>query len=366
VTTDAVAQFVQLLSPDGEFTPHPDFPLELSADEVRSLYRDLVLMRRFDLEGTALQRHGELGIFTPIVGQEAAQIGAGRAMRPRDYAFTTYREHGIAWCKGIDLRAILRMFRGVTNGGWDPQEYAMATYSIVIGDHVPHAVGYAMGIQRDGADDVAVAFYGDGASSQGDVHESFVFASVFGSPVLFYLQNNHLAISVAVERQAKHPLVERADGYGIPGIRVDGNDVLACLAVTRAALERIRSGGGPMLIEAVTYRMGSHTTSDDPTRYRGDDVLEHWASRDPIDRVRRLMERRGWDDPGFLAALDEESDALGVSLRESCRTAVDPAPLSMFDHVYAEPHQQLIEDRAFLAHYLQPAPSDVDTGTGEG
>jgi len=359
-----VVETIQMLSPDGTVTPHIDYPLEIDGDLVRTLYRDMVLMRRFDLEATALQRQGELGLFTPIMGQEAAQIGVGRAMRPTDYAFTTYREHGIGWCKGIEPLSLLKLFRGVTNGGWNPSEFAMAIYSIVIGDHVPQAVGYAMGVQRDGTDEVAVAFFGDGATSQGDVHEAFVFASVFHSPVLFYLQNNHLAISVPVERQAKHPLVDRADGYGIPGISVDGNDVLATLAVSRAALERIREGGGPMLIEAVTYRMGSHTTSDDPTRYRPPEHLEHWAGRDPIDRLHALMEREGWADQAFLSDLDAEADLLGSTLRDGCRALVAPPSLTMFDHVYAEPHQQIIDDRAFLAEYLSSAHSTQSLSEG--
>ncbi len=349
--------FVQLLTPEGERLDHPDYPLDVTGDEVRALYRDLVMMRRFDLEATALQRHGELGLFTPIVGQEAAQIGAGRAMRPGDFAYTSYREHGIAWCRGIEPLTLMGLFRGVTNGGWNPYEHNMAIYSIVIGDHVPHAVGYAMGIQRDGTDDVALAFFGDGATSQGDVHEAFVFAAAFHSPVLFFLQNNHFAISVPVETQSRHQLVKRADGYGIPGIRVDGNDVLASLAVTRAALQRIREGGGPMLIEAVTYRMGSHTTSDDPTRYRPHDALEHWATRDPLERVLRLMEREGWADGDFIAGLDAEANAMGATLRDGTRALTPPDPLTMFDHVYAEPHQQVTDDRAFLARYLQAAPS---------
>lgn len=346
-------EFVQLLDEQGRRVENPDYPLVVTADEARALYRDMVMMRRFDLEATALQRHGELGLFTPIVGQEAAQIGCGRAMRPGDFAFTTYREHGIAWCRGIEPLALLRLFRGVTNGGWDPHEFNMALYSIVIGDHVPHAVGYAMGVQRDGADDVTLAFYGDGASSQGDVHEAMVFAAAFHAPVLFFLQNNHYAISVPVERQAKHPLVQRAEGYGIPGIRIDGNDVLASLAVTRQALERVRSGGGPMLIEAVTYRMGSHTTSDDPTRYRGADDLAHWAARDPIERTRLWLESLGWIDDAFAAALDVEADAMGVALREGTRAMVPPPALGMLDHVYAEPHQQVVDDRALLARLLQ-------------
>ena len=346
---------VQLLTPDGVRSEHPDFPLEIGATEALGLYRDLVMMRRFDAEATALQRQGELGLFTPIRGQEAAQIGAGRALRLTDMAFTTYREHGIAWCRGIEPLTLLGLFRGVTNGGWDPSDHHMALYSIVIGDHVPHAVGYAMGIQRDGTDDVAVAFFGDGATSEGDVHEALVFASVFHSPVLFFLQNNGWAISEPVSRQSTVPLVQRAAGYGIEGVRIDGNDVLASLAVTRALVQRIREGAGPLFVEAVTYRMGSHTTSDDPTRYRTDADLEGWRDRDPIDRVTRWLQREGWWNEPEIAAIHAEVDAMAVSLRAGCVALVEPEPLSMFDHVYAAPHQQVTDDRAFLARYLQSA-----------
>ena len=351
-------ELVQLLSQDGQRVEHPDYPLYVSPDEAMSLYRDLVMMRRFDTEATALQRQGELGLFTPILGQEAAQIGAGRAMRAGDMAFTTYREHGIAWCRGIEPLTLLGLFRGVTNGGWNPHEHGMALYSIVIGDHVPHAVGYGMGIQRDGTDDVVLAFFGDGATSEGDVHEAFVFASVFHSPVLFFLQNNGWAISEPVTRQTRVPLVKRADGYGIPRVRIDGNDVLASLAVTRACLQRIREGSGPILIEAVTYRMGSHTTSDDPTRYRSDADLDEWRARDPLMRVRRWLQREEWCDDSDFASIEGEADSMAAALRSGCVTMANPEPLSMFDHVYASAHQQVTDDRAFLARYLQ-ASTDV-------
>ncbi|NJA55303.1 pyruvate dehydrogenase (acetyl-transferring) E1 component subunit alpha [Streptomyces sp. NEAU-H3] len=260
-------ELVQLLTPEGVRVPHPEYDRwveDITADELRGFYRDMVLTRRFDAEATSLQRQGELGLWPSLLGQEAAQIGSGRALRPDDYVFPTYREHGVAWCRGVDPTLLLGMFRGVNNGGWDPTSNNFHLYTIVIGSQALHATGYAMGIGLDGADSAVVAYFGDGASSQGDVAEAFTFSAVYNAPTLFFCQNNQWAISEPTERQTRVPLYQRARGYGFPGVRVDGNDVLAVLAVTRAALAHIRSGQGPMLVEAFTYRMGAHTTSDDP------------------------------------------------------------------------------------------------------
>ena len=345
-------EFVQLLTPEGERVDHPDYPLEVSAEQARSLFRDLVLVRRIDAEGTALQRQGELGLWASLLGQEAAQIGSGRAMRETDFAFPTYREHGVAWCRGVNPVNLLGMFRGVNNGGWDPREKNFNLYTIVIGSQCLHAVGYAMGVQRDGADEGVIAYFGDGASSQGDVNEAFVFAASYNAPVVFFCQNNQWAISEPTERQSRVPLYRRAAGFGFPGLRVDGNDVFACLAVTRSALDHARSGNGPMLIEAFTYRMGAHTTSDDPTRYRANDELELWKARDPILRLRRYMDKNDVADAEFYASIDKEADELAAQIRAACLAMPDPDPLSMFDYVYTDRHHQVEAERAALAGYL--------------
>jgi 2-oxoisovalerate dehydrogenase E1 component alpha subunit len=243
------------------------------------------------------------------------------------------------------------MFRGVNHGGWDPGAHNFHLYTIVIGAQTLHATGYAMGVAKDGAESAVVAYFGDGASSQGDVAESFTFAAVYNAPVLFFCQNNQWAISEPTERQTRVPLYQRAAGYGFPGVRVDGNDVLAVLAVTRAAAEHVRTGQGPMLVEAFTYRMGAHTTSDDPTRYRPQEELEAWQGRDPILRLRRLLEREGAVDEAFFAGLEEESDALARRVRESIRTMADPGVMAMFDHVYADGHSLVDEERAAFAAY---------------
>jgi pyruvate dehydrogenase E1 component alpha subunit len=353
---------VQLLTPEGERVEHPDYPLDISPEEIRDLYRDLVLIRRVDVEATALQRQGELGIWASLLGQEAAQIGSGRAMAPDDYAFPTYREHGVAWCRGVDPLDILGLFRGVNQGNWDPREKNFHLYSIVIGAQALHATGYAMGIARDGAEAAVIAYFGDGAISQGDVSEAFVNAAVFHAPVVFFCQNNHWAISQPIERQSHAPLFRRAEGFGFPGVQVDGNDVLAVLAVTRAALARAREGNGPTLVEAFTYRMGAHTTSDDPTRYRITAEVEEWAAKDPLSRVKAYLDRQGLADEAFYADLQRESDALAARLREGCLAMPDPDPLSMFDSVYAEAHPLLAEERAAMGTYLASFEASAEGG----
>jgi 2-oxoisovalerate dehydrogenase E1 component alpha subunit len=345
-------ELVQLLTPEGERVEHPDYSIDVSPEELRSLYRDLVLVRRVDAEATALQRQGELGIWASLLGQEAAQIGSGRALRSGDYAFPTYREHGVAWCRGIDPLRLLGLFRGVDMGGWDPAASGFQLYTIVIGAQTLHAAGYAMGMQRDGGEDAVIAYFGDGATSQGDVHESFVFASVFNAPIVFFCQNNQWAISEPLERQTRIPLYRRAQGYGFPGVRVDGNDVLAVLAVTRAALQSAREGNGPTMIEAFTYRMGAHTTSDDPTRYRIADEVERWRLKDPVERVKAHLVRSGMADADFFDELQRESDELAAALRQGCLDLPDPSPLTVFDHVYADPHAVVSEERERAEAYL--------------
>ncbi|MFI7273933.1 pyruvate dehydrogenase (acetyl-transferring) E1 component subunit alpha [Streptomyces sp. NPDC049879] len=353
---------VQLLTPEGERVEHPDYSLDIDAEALRGLYRDMALTRRFDAEATALQRQGELGLWPSLLGQEAAQIGSGRALRPDDYVFPTYREHGVAWCRGVDPTLLLGMFRGVNHGGWDPNTNNFHLYTIVIGSQTLHAAGYAMGVAKDGADAAVLAYFGDGASSQGDVAEAFTFAAVYNAPVVFFCQNNQWAISEPTERQTRVPLYQRAAGYGFPGVRVDGNDVLAVLAVTRAAAEHARSGQGPMLVEAFTYRMGAHTTSDDPTRYRSDDELAAWEAKDPLLRLRRHLELTGAADAAWFAGLDEESDALARRVKEAIRTMPDPDPMSAFEHAYADGHSLVDEERAQFAAYHA---SFADAGTDD-
>jgi 2-oxoisovalerate dehydrogenase E1 component alpha subunit len=359
-TDEGDPELVQLLTPEGERRSDPRFDsyaTDFDVDTLRDLYRDLVLVRRFDREGNALQRQGQLGIWVPLLGQEAAQIGAGRALAPQDMAFPSYREHGVAWCRGIDPTDLLGIFRGTDHGSWDPKSTRFHLYTIVIGNQVLNATGYAMGQKFEGKvgegpdSEATICFFGDGATSQGDVHEGFVWAAVYDAPVVFYCQNNQWAISEPTERQSRVPLYKRATGYGFPGIRVDGNDVLACLAVTRWALEECRSGNGPVLIEAFTYRMDAHTTSDDPSRYRLADELELWKLKDPIERVRVNLVREHGVGQEFFDEVQGESDALAARFREFCVDMPQPAADRMFSQVYAEPSPQLEAQRAGFLDY---------------
>jgi 2-oxoisovalerate dehydrogenase E1 component alpha subunit len=368
-TSEGGHDLVQLLNPEGERVHHPDFDLEISADELKSLYRDMALVRRVDREANALQRQGQLGIWVPLLGQEAAQIGSGRAMAPQDMAFPSYREHGVAWCRGVDPTELLGIFRGTDQGSWDPRATGFHLYTIVIGNQCLNATGYAMGQRFEGrvgdADgEATICFFGDGATSQGDVHEGFVWAAVYDAPVVFFCQNNQWAISEPTERQSRVPLYRRAQGYGFPGIRVDGNDVLATLAVTRWALKECRTGNGPVLIEAYTYRMDAHTTSDDPTRYRLTDELEAWKLKDPIERVRVHLVREGLAGQGFFDGVAAESDDLAQRVRSHAEAMPQPGPERIFSEVYADPSPPVQEQREeFLAYHASFATEEPLAGS---
>jgi 2-oxoisovalerate dehydrogenase E1 component alpha subunit len=363
-------ELVQLLTPEGQRVPNERYDAliaDITGDDVRSMYRDLVLGRRVDGEAVALQRQGELGLWASLLGQEAAQVGSARAMRDQDHVFPTYREHAVALCRGVDPVSLLALFRGVDQGSWDTVGTNFHLYTIVIGAQTLHATGYAMGIQRDGAigtgdperDAAVIAYFGDGATSQGDVNEAFIWASVTNAPVVFFCQNNQWAISEPLERQTRVPLYRRAAGFGFPGVRVDGNDVLACLAVTREALQRARDGEGPTLVEAFTYRMGAHTTTDDPTRYRLNAELEHWKLKDPIERVKAYMVRGDLADQEFFDDVERDAEELAVHLRAACRALPDPTPASIFDHVYVEPTPDLLAQREEMTTYLDGFAEEV-------
>lgn len=340
---------LSILDPDG--SRHENATLDGYLDDVdetmlTDLYVDMSIVRRVDQEAFALTRQGELSLWPPLLGQEAAQVGSCHALRSTDFAFGSYREHALPVLRGVDYRDFLGVWKGVSQSGWDPAEYHVATPQIIIGAQTLHATGYAMATRMDGADDLAIAYFGDGATSEGDTSEAMTFASTFRVPVVFFCQNNHYAISEPVRVQSDPPLALRPTGFGIPSLRVDGNDVLAVLAATRIAAERARSGRGPTFIEAVTYRLGPHTTTDDPTRYRDDEEAAVWRERDPIARLE-----------GYLAGLGARSDAIREEAQVRCdavardvRSAVagietvDSA--AMFDHVYTRETARLARQRS--------------------
>ncbi|WP_292766122.1 thiamine pyrophosphate-dependent dehydrogenase E1 component subunit alpha [Microbacterium sp. UBA3486] len=329
--------------------------------ELEQFYRDMVVIRAIDTQATNLQRQGQLALWPPSRGQEAAQVGSGRAARAQDTIFPSYREHAVTRIRGVDPVDIIKLMRGVSHGGWDPTDPKNGNtrlYTLVLGSQVLHAAGYGMGLAFDGRtgtgdpdrDEAVIVYYGDGASSQGDVHEAMVFAASYQAPTVFFLQNNHWAISVPVSTQSRVPLVQRSAGYGIPSVRVDGNDVLASYAVSRAALDEARAGKGPQAIEAVTYRLGAHTTSDDPTKYRGSDEEQYWAGRDPIVRMRAFLEGRGASAQLFADVEAEAADA-AEDLRARTVELGLPSPDKMFDHVYSDPHPLIDQQKAWRAQY---------------
>ncbi len=347
---------VQLLDPQGRRQSDPlydPFVSDVSDDDLAALYEDMVVVRRIDVEATALQRQGQLGLWPPLLGQEAAQVGSARALRADDFVFSSYRENAVAYCRCVALPAIVEVWRGTAQSGWNPYDVNMATPQIVIGAQTLHAVGYAVGCRHDGVDTATVTYFGDGATTQGDVNEAMVFAASFGAPVVFFCQNNQWAISEPVGLQAQRPIAERAPGFGIPSIRVDGNDVLAVLAATRRALERAHRGDGPTFIEAVTYRMGPHTTSDDPSRYVDPVQKAEWAAKDPITRVEAYLRERGVLTEARAASVAAKADEVAAEFRAGCLALPNPAPLSVFEHVYAEPHAGLERQRAQQEAYLR-------------
>lgn len=353
---DRDAGLIQLIDPSGHRTPNEEFDpwvTEVDAEALRGLYTDMVAIRRIDQEGTALQRQGELALWPPLLGQEAAQIGSGRALEDDDFIFPSYRETGLAYCRDIDAEDTLRVWRGNAFSGWDPFGKNMATPQIIIGAQTLHAAGYAMGIKYDGGSQAAITYFGDGATSQGDVSEAMVFAASYQAPVVFFCQNNHWAISEPVELQSNTHIADRPLGYGIPSLRVDGNDVLACLAATRIALDRARSGNGPTFIEAVTYRMGPHTTADDPTRYRDANELDLWAAKDPIDRLEKHLAGLGLDVDELRAGAAEVADAVAEKLRKAIIGLQDPQAMEVFDNVYSQPHSTLDRQREHYELYQQ-------------
>ncbi len=336
----------RLFSPDGTLSEAARGELGLDAAALRDLYRKMVVIRRADQEALNLQRQGELGLWGQFLGQEAVHVGATLALRPTDWIFPSYREFGMAMCRGIDPAEMLTLFRGLSHGPWDPRRYAFAPLAIPVATQVPHAVGFAMGCRLKKTDEAALVTFGDGATSEGDWHEAMNFAGVFRAPVVFLCQNNFWAISVPLSKQTAGSIAERAAGYGFPGLRIDGNDILAVYAATRAAADRARRGEGPYLIEAVTYRMGAHTSSDDPTRYRLDADVQAWSAKDPITRYKAWLMGAGILDEGSDRAITEEAEGIGREIREKLLRLPVPEPgEAIYGRVYGNPPEPFLRER---------------------
>jgi pyruvate dehydrogenase E1 component alpha subunit len=340
---------VQFLTAAGELTS-AGREAETSLELATQFYRDMTLARRLDEEALALQRQGELGLWLMSLGQEAAQVGSIRALADRDYVFPTYREHAAALCRGISPKELLVQWRGNQHCGWNPHDYRFHFYSLVLGTQTLHATGYAMGVQRDHADEVVMCYLGDGASSQGDVSAALNWSAVMRAPVVFFCQNNQWAISTPASAQSTSPLHHRAAGFGLDTYVVDGNDVLAVHAVTQAASNRVRNGAGPAFIEAVTYRMAGHGTSDDPSRYRPSAEVDLWRQRDPVTRLRAFLEGQGVER-AFFAGVSEEADHLASNVRAACLSFEAPSLEQAFDTVFVEPPSSLLTERAEFVAY---------------
>ena len=344
---------IRALGEDG--TLAPDHDPELSGDELRFVYRHMLETRLLDERLTALQRQGRIGFHVGCLGEEAAILGSAFAMRKQDWLFPCYREFGAALMRGLPFqRFIDNMFgneNDVVKGRQMPDHYTCRSahwmsISSPVGTQITQAVGFAWGAKLKKDDLATLVYFGDGATSSNDFHSGMNFAGVFRAPTVFFCRNNGWAISVPSERQtASETFAEKGVAYGVPGVRVDGNDLFAVVSVVRRAVERAARGDGPTLIEALTYRMGGHSTSDDPNAYRGVHDLEEWVHRDPIQRVRRYLEAGGeWDE-----ARERE---LERSLEERFRSAVSiaentpkPALETMFEDVYERPPWNLEEQR---------------------
>ena len=340
------AGLFQILAPDGEVV-RPDLMPD-TGTQLR-LYRQMRRARHFDERGWVLYRQGRLGVFPPFGGMEASQVGTAAALSADDWLFPTYRDTGAALTLGLPIARTLAYWRTSPHGWAMPENLKVLPFYIPIATQYPQAVGAALAEKRKGTRNVAMAYIGDGGSSEGDFHEALNFAGALNAPCVFILQNNGWAISVPTRSQTRATdLSRRAEGYGLPGVRVDGNDVLATWHVTAQAVERARNGGGPTLIETVTYRVKPHTVADDPSRYRTEEEGAPWREKDPVTRLRVHLLRTGMlseeSDAALLAEVAAEFEA---ALREA-DTYPDPAPAEILDHVFAEPTPQLRRQREEL------------------
>jgi pyruvate dehydrogenase E1 component alpha subunit len=342
-------QPVQLLAPSGDLVGEPPIDVE----ETRRLYRAMVAARIYDRKGSALQRQGRLATYAPYEGQEASQIGSAAALRADDWMVATYRDAAAMWFHGYPWTHLLLGRMGDERGGSPPADVNVLPPSITVGAHMLHAVGLAWAERHRGRDRIAATYFGDGATSEGDFHEAVNFAGVYSLPVVFVCQNNHYAISLRRERQtAASTIAGKAEGYGVAGVLVDGNDLLAVYAVTREAVERARVGGGATLIEALTYRLGPHTTADDPSRYRDEAEVDEWRGRDPLDRVRLHLERQSaWTEEWQRAIEAEESAAIEAAVEEAEALPVQTAE-DLFGAMYEELTPPLRRQRSSLLEAL--------------
>lgn len=337
-------KLISVLSADGQ--PANKLYLDLTSDQLQELYRWMLLVRVLDQRMLNLQRQGRIGFYGTVTGEEAAVIGSAYALQPQDWIFPALRQGGAALMRGMPLSLYIAQCYGnsldIQKGRQMPCHYSykpanFVAWSSNIGTQLPHAVGmaYAAKIKKDPV--VALAYLGDGATSEGDFHAAANFAGVWKVPVVFFCQNNQWAISVSLQQQtASESIAIKSVAYGFAGVRVDGNDVLAVYAVTKEAVEQARSGGGPTLTEAVTYRIGAHSSSDDPTRYRSSEEVEAWKQRDPVERFKQyLKEKNIWTEEFEAQLQDELNERISQAIKEA-EAAPAPSVETIFEDVYAQ------------------------------
>src|SRR5436853_2260544 len=348
-------EYLSILDSEGNLDTALD--PKLPPGDLKALHRAMVLGRRLDERMVRLQRRGRIGTFAPIKGQEASQLGSVFTLRRTDWMVPSFRETAAMIWRGWPIEKILLFFAGYVEGGQPAPDQHDLPITVPVATQLPHAVGLAYAAQYRGDDAVVMAYFGDGATSEGDFHEALNFAGVWHVPVVFICQNNQWAISVPLKKQThSKTIAQKALAYGLPGIQVDGNDVLAVYAVAREAIERARAGDGPTLIECVTYRLGVHTTADDPTKYRSDAEVAMWEQKDPLTRFRAYLEKRNLLEESLEQQVDEE---IAAAIRRF--EATPPAnPLTMFDHVYAElpPDLRAQRDEAATRQHTVPASTD--------
>ena len=349
-----------LVDADGRTVPSAG--LAMPGDEaLLALYRKMVLARRFDTQATALTRQGRLAVYPSARGQEAGEVGAVLALRPQDWLFPTYRDTMAVVCRGLDPVEVLSLLRGDWHCGYDPYEYRVAPQCTPLATNTLHAVGVAHAAKLKGEDTVALVMLGDGATSEGDTHAALNFAAVWQAPVVFFVQNNGYAISVPLSKQTAAPsLAHKGVGYGVPGMLVDGNDAAAVYAAVRGAVASGAEGGGPTLIEALTYRIEAHTNADDATRYRGQAEVDGWLARDPLARLRKHLIARGLLDEPAVAALEAEAEAEAAALRQRVNADIAHDPADLFRHVYAEQTPDLRWQQQELSAELAAAADDPE------
>jgi pyruvate dehydrogenase E1 component alpha subunit len=363
ITISEKVEYLSILNEKGQLDQklEPD----IGEDVLLKLHRTMLLARKFDERMLNLQRQGRIGTFAPIKGQEAAQLGTIALLRPSDWMVPAFRETAAELWRGRSLESIIIYNNGYNEGIDIPAVRNDMPISVPVGSQIIHAVGLGWAAKYRKKDDVAMTFFGDGATSQGDFHEGLNFAAVFQAPVIFVCQNNHWAISVPLSKQTRSKtLAQKALAYGLPGIQVDGNDILAVYAAAQEAVQRARTGGGPTLIECVTYRLTMHTTADDPTRYRSDEEVEKWSKRDPLPRFQKYLLDKGRLSEEKLIEVESE-------IMEEIQAAVDGAekkmealgdPIDMFDHAYAEMPPYLKEQKADLVRTLSEGGEEGSHG----